>query len=635
MIVDAEKILLYGSKQEIERFFELAQRAGFLEFLSLSRKKGIELSSSVKDLLASCRILKKLNPHPGGKIAPPLEIARRCLELHKRHEMLLDEERILQAEIARISIFGDFSIEDLQAIEQEGKRVFQFFCMKSELASQITVADSLIFVGTDYDLDYFVSITKEKTTYPKMIEIEISHPAPVLQERLESVKQELAETEETLKKQAGLLNLVQAGLFEALSKHHLENAIAAASHPLGEHLFAVEAFIPKTKRKALQGLLSSLAVDFETVQVETTDSVPTIMENKGSARIGEDLVHIYDTPAATDKDPSSWVLFFFTLFFAMIVSDAGYGLIYLLIGLYLKRKASDAKGAVRRFLKLTLLVSSATIVWGLLTASFFGIEIGPDSPFRKASFLHTLAVKKAEYHIEQKDQVYQDYVREFPEAAKSQDGHTFLLAASKIHDGETDYVALDEFYDNLLMELALLIGTLHVCLSFARYLKRNIAGLGWILFLIGGYLFFPSILDATSLLNLLGLPKEIAYPIGKQLCFAGFGFAVLAALFQRKWAGLMEAMNVVQVFADVLSYLRLYALALAGIIMAGTMNRLSGQFSLLPGLFILIGGHGVNLVLAVMGGVIHGLRLNFLEWYHYSFEGGGRLFNPLRLIRRM
>ena len=56
--------------------------------------------------------------------------------------------------------------------------------------------------------------------------------------------------------------------------------------------------------------------------------------------------------------------------------------------------------------------------------------------------------------------------------------------------------------------------------------------------------------------------------------------------------------------------------------------------SLFFGFFILLCGHGVNIVLGIMGGVIHGLRLNFLEWYRHCFEGGGRLFNPLRKVSR-
>jgi V/A-type H+-transporting ATPase subunit I len=90
-------------------------------------------------------------------------------------------------------------------------------------------------------------------------------------------------------------------------------------------------------------------------------------------------------------------------------------------------------------------------------------------------------------------------------------------------------------------------------------------------------------------------------------------------------------MNMVQIFGDVLSYIRLYALALAGMMVASTFNNLGISVGIIGGIFIILFGHLTNVSLSIMGGVIHGLRLNFLEWYHYSFEGGGRLFNPLRL----
>jgi len=83
----------------------------------------------------------------------------------------------------------------------------------------------------------------------------------------------------------------------------------------------------------------------------------------------------------------------------------------------------------------------------------------------------------------------------------------------------------------------------------------------------------------------------------------------------------------------VLSYLRLYALGLAGSLMAVTFNQMGTEFGLATGVFIILLGHIANLGIVAMAGTIHGLRLNFLEWYHFCFEGGGKLFNPLQLRR--
>ena len=246
-----------------------------------------------------------------------------------------------------------------------------------------------------------------------------------------------------------------------------------------------------------------------------------------------------------------------------------------------------------------------------------------------------MAVRKANYHIEHKDDVYREYSREYPAVADAADGHDFLVKGTRIEDGSIKYAILDDFCGNILLEFSLMVGVIHISLSFLRYLFRNWTGIGWILFMIGGYLYFPSMLDATSILNFMGwIAKSTATAIGQPILYAGLVLVLALALLQgRRWGALHELTNAVQVFADVLSYLRLYALALAGMIMASTFNRMGLDLGLGVGIFVIAIGHIVNMTLGIMGGVIHGLRLNFLEWYHYSFEGGGRLFNPLRIFK--
>jgi len=103
-------------------------------------------------------------------------------------------------------------------------------------------------------------------------------------------------------------------------------------------------------------------------------------------------------------------------------------------------------------------------------------------------------------------------------------------------------------------------------------------------------------------------------------------------VLKNKWLGLLEIMNSIQVFADILSYLRLYALGLAGAIVAATINEMAAKMPVVIAFVVILMAHGINMILGIMSGVIHGLRLNFLEWYHYSFEGGGKAFKPLRLF---
>jgi len=152
--------------------------------------------------------------------------------------------------------------------------------------------------------------------------------------------------------------------------------------------------------------------------------------------------------------------------------------------------------------------------------------------------------------------------------------------------------------------------------------------------MVGSYLYFPLVLGAISLIHyIFHIPYELGGLIGQYVLFIGLGLTVVLAIIQKRLGGLGEIMHIIGVFADVMSYLRIYALSLAGMIMATTFNQIGTSIPIYVGIFVILVGHTVNITLAVMGGIIHGLRLNFIEWYHYSFEGGGREFNPLSLIK--
>lgn len=638
MIIDLKKYLFWGSKEQIDRFFSNAQKAGFIEFFS-SKKKAREIPEKVKTISRALKILRKqplVHAEKDKLIISADALAERILHVRDTLEKFYEEERLLKAEITRVGFFCDFSLEDLSILENEGKRILQFFVMKPDKLREIELPNEVIYLGTQYDLAYFVSINKERVQYPKMIEIHIDRPLGILKARLQVVCNQIMQFERDLKGFASYFKPLQEALIKKLNEYHFNEAVSNVTFPLHESIFVIEGWVPKTRIKALEGLLKNLAVQAEEISIEKTDKIPTYMENKGLGALGEDLVHIYDIPNKKDKDPSMWVLIFFSIFFAMIVADGGYGLLYLGLVLFLRWKFSHIQGILKRFFNLILILACAVIVWGVATASVFGIDIGPDNPFWKVSLIRFLVVKKAEYHMKSKDDVYEYWIKEYPGVAKAENGNDFFLATKTTQQGKTQYQALAEFYDNTLMDLSLLLGVIHLSLSFCRYARRNWAGLGWVSFMVGGYFFFPSFLKATSMLNFLGIiDKPLAFFIGEYLLYGGVVFAVIAAIIQNKLAGVHEIFNVVQVFADVLSYLRLYALALAGMITAVTFNRIGMDLGLLyGGIFVIAIGHGVNILLGIMGGIIHGLRLNFLEWYHYCFVGGGRLFDPLRLLGR-
>lgn len=632
---DVKKFLFIGLTKDKESFFKKAQAEGIIHFIDPHLRSLKDIPEDVQRLTRAIKVLRGLSPRDQEENFKALnvdQIVDRILLLHDQNERLAEELRILGIEISRIDIFGDFSFEDIAYIEKKGKCKTQFFCARPHLFQDEPLPENLIFIASAHDLDYYMAVNPHPVAYEKMIEMKFDRSLRELKERQNKAFLELHQVDDQLKACMKYKEFLHHALIEKLNYYHLYNAQTYIQQVMGGSLFAVEGWIPENKTQDLGKIVDPLDIYSEEIAIEPTDVVPTYLENQGLARLGEDLVHIYDTPSVTDKDPSMWVLGGFSLFFAFIIGDAGYGLVYLALALFLRYKFPNLKGMGKRVLNLFTILSVGCVIWGTLMTQFFGMEISLDNPLRKLSLLQWLAEKKIEYHLRHQDETIQEWIRKYPELKSVNDPHTFV---SYTADPKTGFVILNRITDNIMFELALFIGVVHLCLSLLRYLRRNWQNIGWIAFLIGAYLYFPLYLKLPSLLNYVGGINLVkGGEFGFQLMLGGIGVAWILAIVRQGWTGIFEVMTLIQVFADTLSYLRLYALGLAGAIVGSTVNEIaSGMPLMLGGLLILI-SHFINIILGTMSGVIHGLRLNFLEWYHYSFEGGGKLFRPLKLLKR-
>lgn len=638
---DVKKYLFIGSEEDRLTFFAKAQEEGVVHFIDARGKPAAQIPKDAQNIAIAIKVLRGLPTVEQEDVNHSelnAEKAHQILLLKKEIDRLAEEERMLVLEMSRVEPFGDFSLDDINYIQQQGERKIQFYCAKMGLAETLDLPDEVLYAASANGLDYFIAFNEEEKQYPRLVEMIIDRPWGILKERFQKVQKEKASYENKLKEYAKYNNLLHQALYHTLEEHDLQQANSFAENPLVEGtLFAIEGWAPEDKEDVLRRLVSEMNVYFEEIAAGTNEVPPTYLENTGAARLGEDLVHIYDTPSNTDNDPSIWVLVFFALFFSMIIGDGGYGLILLLVSLYIRNKQKKISQAGKRFFDLVTILSFSVIAWGVLTTSFFGITIAPDSPLRKFSLMSWLVEKKVEYHIKHQDDTYHEWIKSFPELTKTTDPTQFLMQAhTTSSNGLVSYDVYNKFSDNIMMEMALFIGVLHIILSMLRYIKRNPQNIGWVIFLIGAYLYAPIFLGATSIANFVfGIDKHAEAQNAIYLMYGGAIIALVIALFKHKWFGLLEATVVIQIFGDVLSYLRLYALGLSGSLLTATMNEMAAAAPMVLGILILIFGHAVNLVLSIMGGVIHGLRLNFLEWYHYCFEGGGKIFKPLKKIEKM
>lgn len=636
MRIDVKKFLFVGTSDVRNLFFEEAQKEGIIDFIDAKASKGRELPLEIEKIIAAIKVLRGLPTAEQEELKDFTladEIVNQVLELHDAIERLEEERRVTKLEIARVEIFGDFSLEDIEYIEREGKRKIQYYCAKKGFAEENELADPIIQIGSDHGLDYFVAVNDAPTQYEGMIEMKIDHPVGKLERRLADIEVEIKGVEAKIKEFIKYNAFLHGALIDKMNSYNLVTAEEGVSEEMEGSLFVVQGWVPVSKISLLQKLVTKKSVHYEEIGVEEGEVAPTCLENERLNRIGEDLVHIYDTPSNTDKDPSLWVLGFFALFFAFIVGDGGYGFIFFAIALYLHFKFKGVKRLAKRMLSLFMILSVSCIAWGFLTNSFFGLNFGPNSPLQKVSFVSWMVEKKVAYHQNLADETYDKWVSLYPQIDVGHHPRTILSLMTKERGGKKIYELFDDYSDSVMLELALFVGILHISLSFLRYLGRNWAGIGWVAFIVGGYFYFPVYLNTETMMNyVFGFDRALLGLEGIYLMWGGFALALVLSLVQNKLMGILEVMTVVQVFGDILSYLRLYALGLAGGIVSATVNELSASLFFAGGIIVLIIGHLINIALSVMGGVIHGLRLNFLEWYHYSFEGGGKLFSPLRKV---
>lgn len=634
---DVRKFLFLGLEADKEMFFKRAQDEGVIHFIDPNDEGSRDEPEDLLRLKFAIKILRRIPPSEQEENLDNLnadELADSIIRLHEKNERLLEELRVINIDIARIEVFGNFNFKEIYSIENDANCHFQFFTVKSTAFQNKQIPDNLIYINSEYGLDYYLSVSKDLIVSDQIIEMKFNYSLAELKQKEEDATQSHRQLLLELKHFMKYNDFLHSALLDKLNHYHLFNTQNYVQEVMEGAVFAIEGWVPVNKSLEFKNMIEGSSVYIEEIAIEKTDVIPTYLENKGQARLGEDLVHIYDTPSATDKDPSLWVLYGFAFFFAFIIGDAGYGAVYLLLALFIRWKYPALKGLSLRLLNLFTFLCASCIVWGTLMTSFFGMQIAIDNPIRKVSLLQWLAEKKAAYHLIHQDQVFQNWLIKYPELEKVTDVHQFI-SFSQGFAGEHKYVILNRLTDNIMFEAALFVGVLHLMISLLRYCRRYWQNLGWAIFLLGAYLYFPFYLKTPSVLNFIGnINLAEGGKVGLQLMFIGVGLAWILSIVRNGWSGLFEIVTLIQIFADTLSYLRLYALGLAGAIVGSTINEIAGGLPLILGVLLVLIAHFMNIVLGTMSGVIHGLRLNFLEWYHYSFEGGGKKFRPLKLLKK-
>ena len=357
-------------------------------------------------------------------------------------------------------------------------------------------------------------------------------------------------------------------------------------------------FAPSENDTDLVEAFDKMGILYLKEEAAQEDNPPIKLKNNWFTRQFECFTEMYGMPVYTEFDPTPIVAPFYLLFFAMCMGDAGYGLILLIAGLMLNKgwlKIDMFKGLGN----IIALLGVGTIFVGTVLGTFFGISL------YDAAWV--------------------------PEWLKN-----CMIV------GDIDIPGIGTL--NIQMILAMGIGIFHICLAMTvkalcytkRFgIKENIATWGWLLLIVGGVI-----------LALLGIGKILTPEAMKWAIVAVGGISALAIyIFNTPGrnplinigAGLWDTYNMATgILGDVLSYLRLFALGLAGGMLGQAFNNLASSvkgdsiITWLPFILILVVGHIMNLLLSGLGAFVHPMRLTFMEYFKNSgYEGKGAAYNPL------
>lgn len=344
-------------------------------------------------------------------------------------------------------------------------------------------------------------------------------------------------------------------------------------------------WIPKTQAQALEAQISQVTkgdyyLVFEEVREEEIDEVPILLENNRWVAPFETLIEMYSLPKYNEIDPTPFMAPFYALAFGMMVADFGYGL-FLFLAILLIKKIFYFDASMKRSLTFFQLCAIPTMMWGLIYGSFFGMTM----PFQLLS---------------------------------NQSDITEILIISVI-------------FGYIQIFFALILKFYVLWAKKEQKFKAVFQAGSWMLFLLSvgllalGFMVLPE--TSLGTIGSIGLVISlIAVVIG--------GSTEGETFVGKIGTGLYSLMDLTNYMSDLVSYTRLMALGVAGGSIAAAFNLIisyfptAARFTIGAVLFVLL--HAINIFLSYLSAYVHGIRLQYLEFFGKFFTGGGRAFKPFK-----
>ena len=531
-------------------------------------------------------------------------------EMFQNTKKVLERKAVLEEErtnkllsVDKISAWGDFDPQKVKELSTNGLDFHFYRIDKKELKKLSETQDIKYIKLASVDKMDTIAVLGELSHDITSTEFLLPEKGiSKLKSEIMLCETELSEINDTLKNYALQLESYKAALIKTQNDAEFSSVKNTAKSQDG--LVWLTGYIPvsETEKFVACAKENGWAYQYETVEVDD-GFVPTKVKYNKLTSLMKPIFDILGTvPGYGEYDISFWFLSFFSLFFAMIIGDAGYGVIFLFAAIVLVLKSKKFTNAT---LLLTVL-SVATVIWRAATGTWFGLESAMKVPFLKALVIPSFAN-------------YPQY---------------FGMETASVQ--------------NSVMKFCFSIGVIQLSLACLMNIRRKItrkdlsmlADIGWLLSICALY-FMVLFLVINQPTNIKIVAAVVA--VGFLLVAVFGGMSPEKTFAQGLKSGLSDTftvfLNTISAFGNVMSYIRLFAVGMASLAIAQSFNNMSAGFSgplLIVGIIIAAVGHIMNIVMGFLSVVVHGVRLNLLEFSgQLGMEWSGTAYEPFKRTKQL
>ena len=630
MIVPMKKLSLLLYHKEKESFLNSLQDLGVVHVAVNAKIQSENLSELQEKVKIADRVLKALKRVKTPSVTQQKkgnaeEIINQYGTLASQREEIEQQIIKLRKDAAALEPWGNFDPASLGKLKEKGVSI-RFFRLHEKMFGAMK-KDDLYFevINRKEGSVYFVVLVYGESVLPDIEDVIL--PQVSLETTLKEIKA-LANKKQKIEKSIEELAAYQDVLTFYLSNQNCHLSLESARINMEEgadgRVLSLTGWLPVNKEKKVTEFLNGFFAWFECSDPLEDDDVPILLKNKKGFALFEAITKIFNLPDYFELDPTPFFAPFFAFFFGLCLGDCGYGLI-VLIGSLVALKKGPA--SLKPIFQLGMILGIATMVAGLFLNTFFGAAVFSFPGFEEAIFKTggRIGAPLGAFEAERG--------KIFPAMTFALYIGIMQIILGMILRGFNRIQSSGMIFGIAPLSNILMVGAFVIFLAHANFME------------MGTFSFWA--VPAGKLLS--SVPASVA----KGLAVAGVGLLLFfndprKKLPARVGIGLWELYNFVSgVVSNGLSYLRLFALGLAGGLLGAAFNEIA--FMLITDangvvnyasvmtiftVLILIASHTLNLGLSALGAFVHSLRLTFVEFYgNVNFKGGGKAYSPLSKFR--